>query len=81
MDSVEIGEGVWVLSKITEGSSGIVSSEEVLRLANNCSFLRKDHTDGSGRTILTFAGEGCECFTSKQKFFFPDSTLVNWKSR
>ena len=42
-----------------EDSSKIVFPEKVLRLANNSSFLRIDHTDDSGKKILVFAGKDC----------------------
>ena len=41
-DSAKNGEKVLGTEKNPEGSSKIVSSEEVLRLANNSSFLRID---------------------------------------
>ena len=50
------GEKIFVLSEIhQEDVSKTVFSEDVLRLANNSSFLRIDHTDDSGKIILVFA--------------------------
>jgi hypothetical protein len=60
-----------------EDISKIVFPEEVLRLANNSSFLRIDHTDGSGKRILVFAGEDCEYLLRTGTSFFLDGTIKN----
>jgi predicted Mrr-cat superfamily restriction endonuclease len=53
-----------------EDSSKIVSSEDVLRLENNSSFLRIDHTDESEKGILlVFVGEDSEYLLSRTSFF------------
>jgi hypothetical protein len=51
-------------------SSKILFSEEVLRLANNSSFLQIDHTDDSGKRILVFAGEDNEYLLGIGTSFF-----------
>jgi hypothetical protein len=38
----------------------MVFSQEVLRLANNFSFLPSDHTGDSEKIFLVFAGKDCE---------------------
>jgi hypothetical protein len=58
-----------------ECSSKIVFSEGVLRLASNCSFLRIDRTDDSGKRVLVFAGEDCEYLLGKGTSFLPDGTF------
>jgi hypothetical protein len=40
----------------------IVFSEDILRVANNSSFLRIVHTDDSGKIILVFGREGCNIY-------------------
>ena len=63
------GEKFGVTEQNPEDSSKTVFTEEVLRLANNSSFLRIDHTDDSAKRILVFAGEDCEYLLNKQKLF------------
>jgi hypothetical protein len=58
-----------------EDSSKIVFSEEVLRRANNSSFLRIDHTDDSGKRILLFAGGDSEYLLRSRTSFFVDGTF------
>jgi hypothetical protein len=53
-----------------EDSSKIIFPEEVLRLANNSSFLRIDHTDDSGKRFLVFAGEDCEYYLEPELLFY-----------
>jgi hypothetical protein len=60
----------------TEDSSKIVFSEEVLRQANNSSFLRIDQTDDSAKRIPVFAGEDCE-YLLRNRTFFLDGTFKN----
>ena len=44
----------------TEDCTKLVFLEEVLRLANNCSFLRIDPNEASGKLVLVLAGENYE---------------------
>ena len=53
-----------------EDSSQTALSEEVLRLANNSSFLRTDHTDDSVKIILVFAGEYREYLLRSEIFLY-----------
>jgi hypothetical protein len=55
-DYVKNGEQKLGTQQNPENSSKILFSEEVLRLANNSSFLPADHTDDSGNVILAVAG-------------------------
>jgi hypothetical protein len=52
----------------------MVFSEEILRLTNNASFLRIDHTDDSGKRILAFAGGDCE-YLFRRRIVSPDGTF------
>jgi hypothetical protein len=75
LDYVKNNETFWVLSKIRK-SSKIVFSEEVLRRANNSSFLRIDQTDNSGkRILLVFAGEDSAYLFRSRTSFFLDGTF------
>jgi hypothetical protein len=60
----------------TEDCSKKYFSEEVLRQANNSSFLRIDHTDDSAKRILVFAGEDCE-YLLRNRTLFLDVTFNN----
>jgi hypothetical protein len=63
------GEKFGVTEQNPEDSSQTAISEEVLRLANNSSFLRIDHTDDSRKIILVFAGDYREYLLKGRLFF------------
>jgi hypothetical protein len=56
-----------------EDSSKIIFSEEVLRLANDSSSLRIDHSADSGKIILVCAEEDCEYLLRGGYSFFYDA--------
>ena len=58
-----------------EENSKIVFSEEVVRLENNSSLLRINHTDESGKIILVIAGEVSEYSLTSRRPFFLDCTF------
>jgi hypothetical protein len=60
----------------TEDSAKIVFSKEVLRQADNSSFLRIDQTDDSAKRISVFAGEDCE-YLLRNRAFFLEGTFKN----
>jgi len=56
LDCVKNGEISLGTDQNPEDSSKIVFAEGVLSLASNCSFLRIDHTEDSGKVLFVIAG-------------------------
>ena len=56
LDYVKNGEQNLGTQQNPEDSSKILFSEEVLRMANDSSFLPADHNEDSGNIILVVAG-------------------------